>query len=295
MAAPLPRTVRLKLRQTLALWRHWQCDPPLPHAPQVVAPLTAGISNFSVLVEAGRRYAVRIDGADPAACGLDRQGERRTLQAAHVAGLAPAPRYCNPALGALVCDYLPPDPQQSAAPAEVGRLLRAIHRLPPTRQRLDAGERILRYESALGQSGDPLAAALREYRSAVLACLEAGDDWRGRTVLCHNDLLSANRLRSRGRLWALDWEYSAMGNPLYDLAVVAAGDELGEAQSVELLAAYLERQPGAAERRALLRQGCVYRYLELLWYLARPRPALPRDLPEAKLAALAQALAAARS
>lgn len=296
MADSLPRTVRLKLEQTLAQWHHWRCDPPLAGAPQVERVLAPGMSNFSVLVSADRAFVVRIDGTNPATNGLNRQNEWRCLEAAHAAGLAPQPRYFNPELGSLVCDYLRPDAAQPLDLADLARLLRAIHRLPARHSRLDIGERLLRYEKHLQQRDvtgrdRELLAALLGHRPAVLSHLEQiGEREHAPLVLCHNDLLRANRIYSGGRLWAVDWEYSAMGSPWYDLAVVVAGDGLDDRQAQALLEAYLGRDASEEERRALQRQGCVYRYLELLWYLAQPRAPLSRPALEEKLAGLARAV-----
>ena len=63
-----------------------------------------------------------------------------------------------------------------------------------------------------------------------------------------------------------------MGSPWYDLAVIVAGDGLGSAQQRSLLEAYLDRPATAAEQRRLQQYACVYRYLELLWYLALEKP-----------------------
>ncbi len=109
MTFALPRNIQLKLEQTLAQWSQWHCAPALTSAPEVVRVLTPGVSNFSVLVQAQQHFVVRIDGLNPSAHGLSRQTEWRTLEAAHRAGLAPTPRYCNPELGSLVCDYLAPE------------------------------------------------------------------------------------------------------------------------------------------------------------------------------------------
>ena len=109
MAAALPRHVRLKLAQALGQWRHWRCDPPLQSMPEVVRVLGSGLSNHNVLVRCEASYVVRIDGINPAHHGLNRQTEWRAIESAAAAGLAPRPRYFNPELGCLVCDYLPPD------------------------------------------------------------------------------------------------------------------------------------------------------------------------------------------
>lgn len=287
----LPRNVQIRLEQTLAQWAQWQCDPALARSPDVVKILSPGISNFSVLVEAEQRFVVRLDGQNPAAHGLSRQTEWRILAAAHRVGLAPRPRYFNPELGSLVCDYLVPDAAQELRVGDVAQLLRGIHRLPARHHRLDLAERILRYEKQVEHRGRSLDAPVRECRGQVAALLAELQMQAGATVLCHIDLLRANRLYSGGKLWALDWEYCAMASPWYDIAVVVNGDEMSAPEADALLAAYLGRAPHAEEYDALQQYGCVYRYLELIWYLALDRPVLTADTLAEKSAALLAMLA----
>lgn len=290
MAAALPRNIQLKLEQTLAQWRHWHCDPPLAGAPEVVTVLGQGISNFSVLVAAGKQFVVRIDGVKPRSYGLNRQAEWRALQAACAAGLAPAPRYFNPDLGSLACDYLAPDGAREPGIEQVAGLLRSIHQLPARHSRLDLAERILRYEKQVEHAGGKLPSVLVQRRKQVLELL-SGIHQRGQAaVLCHNDLLQANRIYSDGRLWAIDWEYCAMGSPWYDLAVMVVGDSLPPAYTSALLESYLNRPAHSAESAELHHHCCVYRYLEILWYLARRRSLLEPDQLEEKMSGLEQAL-----
>jgi thiamine kinase len=291
MALALPRQIQLKLEHTLAQWTQWRCTPVLSRAPEIVEILTPGISNFSVLVESGQQFVVRIDGLNPATNGLNRQTEWRTLETAHRAGLAPCPRYFNPELGSLVCDFLATDETRAPDVAEVGRLLRAIHRLPARHHRLDLAERILRYEKQLKHQERALGDELQDCSSKASALLHELGRHHAATVLCHNDLLRTNRIFHAGKLWALDWEYCGMGSPWYDIAVVIQGDALGMADTENLLKAYLGRAPDAGERATLYRYGCIYRYLELLWYLARDEPVLTETAIEEKSLALANMLA----
>ena len=287
MMDALPQLIRLRLDQTLTQWRHWQCKIPLETAPEPVAVLGRGISNFTILVDAGQRFAVRIDGVNPAANGLNRQVEWRALEAASAAGLAPTPRYFNPELGSLVCDYLAPDAEQPQDTGQVAVLLRRIHQLPPRHHRLDLSERILRYEKQLSHRGEELPPTLVSLRGKLHEVLDTLQSQPGNRVLCHNDLLRANRLHSGGSLWALDWEYCAMGSPWYDLAVTICGDELDGEQAEALVRAYLEREPDAGERAQLRDYSFVYRYLELLWYLALEKaPAQKEGFISGRLTAL---------
>ena len=290
MVRALPRNIQLKLEQTLSQWPHWHCSPELIRAPNVVRILTPGISNFSVLVESGQHFVVRIDGLDPASNGLNRQTEWRTLEAAHRAGLAPHPRYFNPELGSLVCDYLTPEAAYNPDIADVGQLLRAIHQLPTRHHRLNLMERILQYEKRLQRKGRQLNIGLRKSGDGVSEILSEISRKPSNAVLCHNDLLQANRIYSAGRLWALDWEYCAMGSPWFDLAVVVNGDLLSTAETETLMNAYLGRAPDAWERSLLYQFSCIYRYLELLWYLALEKPILNAGAIEEKSAALMKLL-----
>ena len=274
MVAALPGNIQLKLQQTLAQWRQWDCRPALQAAPTVVEVLAPGLSNYSVLVESRQRFVVRIDGVNTVLHSLNRQGEWHSLDAAHRAGLAPRPRYFNPELGSLVCDYLPPDEQQPLDMTDLAGLLRGIHELPARHHRLDLPERMLSYEKRLAHRDPPRAALLAPYRTAVAQALASADRGQHRAVLCHHDLLRANRLYSGGRLFALDWEYSAMGSCWYDLAVVVAGDSLPEEDTDTLLQAYLGRPATADELLRVQYYACAYQYLELLWYLVQQHPGL---------------------
>jgi thiamine kinase-like enzyme len=290
MVAALPGNIQLKLQQTLAQWRQWDCQPALQAAPQVVQVLAPGLSNYTVLVESGQRFVLRIDGVNTILHGLNRQGEWRSLEAAYRAGLAPRPRYFNPELGSLVCDYLPPDEQQPLRIADIATLLRGIHTLPARHHRLDLPERILGYEKSLAHRDPPRAALLAPYRSRAMQALAGADAGQHSAVLCHHDLLQANRLYSGGRLYAIDWEYSAMGNCWYDLAVVAAGDSLTAADTDTLLQAYLGRPARTDELLRLKQYACAYRYLELLWYLVQQHPGLDEPGMQHKLELLEQQL-----
>lgn len=291
MVTSLPRGIRLKLDQTLAQWPRWRCEQPLPFAPRVQECLRGGLSNYSVLVAAGeQRFVVRIDGINPRTHGLNRQTEWRVLNRASERRLAPTPRYFNPELGAMVCDYLAPDQQQPLHIADLAGLLREIHTLPAIHIRLDLRERILRYERQLEQT--TALPGLTEFHPKIMQLLEDSCRQSTTTAVCHNDLLRANRLYSAGKIVALDWEYAAMASPWYELAVIIAGDALCHRDQEELLHGYLQRDADAIERQLVDSYACIYRYLELLWYMCSGPAAGTRELLEAKTGELARSLGA---
>ncbi|NBP95332.1 MAG: choline kinase, partial [Gammaproteobacteria bacterium] len=42
----------------------------------------------------------------------------------------------------------------------------------------------------------------------------------------HNDLLAANFIDDGHRLWLIDWDYAGYNSPLFDLANLAANNEI---------------------------------------------------------------------
>ena len=269
MVTALPRPVQIKLEQTLAQWHQWRTDIPLAGKPVPVEVMGQGLSNYSVRVVAEQQYVVRIDGISPAQLGLNRQIEWRALNNAHAVGLAPAPRYLNPELGSLVCDYLPPDGDQSQATADLADLLRGIHALPALHQRLDIKERINRYEHLADQHNAEIWQDIRTVSTQIHSILTELPALQEPLVCCHNDLLRDNRIVSAGKLWAVDWEYCAMGSYWFDLAALCCGDALDEQNTFHLLCCYLQREPGQLDMQKFTANCCLYRYLEILWFASQ--------------------------
>jgi len=268
MVAGLPHNIERKLDQTIAQWRHWRDCKDIFSPPTVVKLLSTGMSNYSILVHSERDFVIRIDGLNPKNTGISRQSEWRALQYASARGLAPVSRYFNPELGSLVYDYLPVDENTSPKLDAVGTLLRKIHSLPPVHFRLELKERIIRYEKQCEQRGILLPQGLKAVRDPSVSLAEQLNFTEQGSVLCHNDLLAANRITTAGTLRAIDWEYCAMGSRWFDLAVICVGDDLDDNDTNTLLTAYLGMDASKQERHRLKQYQCVYRYIELLWHRA---------------------------
>jgi thiamine kinase-like enzyme len=84
---------------------------------------------------------------------------------------------------------------------------------------------------------------------------------------CHCDPTGRNLLDTGERVWLVDWEYSGMNDPMWDLAYFSIESELDEAGDRALLAAYFASGPHEAEavRMALLKP--VAEVMAALWAL----------------------------
>jgi thiamine kinase-like enzyme len=81
---------------------------------------------------------------------------------------------------------------------------------------------------------------------------------------CHCDPLCENFLDTGDRMWIVDWEYSGMNDPLWDLGDLSVEGKFDAAQDEELMRAYSGREPKPAERGRVV----IYKAMcDLLWTL----------------------------
>ncbi|MFV0478041.1 MAG: phosphotransferase [Parahaliea sp.] len=268
MVATLPPDQQLRLKQTLAQWQQWHCPLPLTARPKVETLLTGGFSNISVKVcdSQNNAYVVRLNEVNQQSHGINRHCEWRAMQLASAAGIAPNPCYFNPKLDVLVSQYLHGAKKPAFSPRPIAALLRAIHKLPAIHCRLDLQQRIVHYQQQVQRQARAYWQQLKKFQAVIVHTLAIERSSPTRHVLCHNDLLNANRLYSNGLLFAIDWEYCAMGSPWFDLAIICHGDQLSQQDTSSLLTAYLQRSPEDEVYYQLARQGLLYRYIELLWH-----------------------------
>ncbi len=112
-----------------------------------------------------------------------------------------------------------------------------------------------------------------ERSEALFAALGTADR------LCHHDLQLQNLIDDGQRLWIVDWECAAMGNPYFDLGGLGANAELDEAEERVLLVAYFgAARPTDQARIRLMRLMSALR--EATWaVIAAPVLAHDWDYP----------------
>ena len=65
-------------------------------------------------------------------------------------------------------------------------------------------------------------------------------------------------------MWIVDWEYSGMNDPMWDLGDLSVEGKFGEEQEEEMLRAYFSGEPRPAERGRVV----IYKAMcDLLWTL----------------------------
>jgi thiamine kinase-like enzyme len=83
-------------------------------------------------------------------------------------------------------------------------------------------------------------------------------------VACHCDPLCENFLDTGERIFIVDWEYSGMNDPMWDLGDLSVEGEFDADQDQALLEAYFGGEPPAADRARMV----IYKAMcDLLWTL----------------------------
>ena len=94
---------------------------------------------------------------------------------------------------------------------------------------------------------------------------------------CHCDPLCENFLDTGERMWIVDWEYSGMNDPLWDLGDLSVEGEFGPEQDGELLAAYFGGPPPAAAGGRMVAYKAMCDLLWTLWGLIQHANGNPAD------------------
>ena len=244
---------------------------PVLSGPKVLHALAGGPLSDSWLIEdAGRRLVLRIDQPLARALSLNRLAELAVLDTVAPAGLGPAAVWAQPSAGLLLTSYIAGDTwrlahvRQPACLLQLANTLRSVYALPTAGLvAFDPGLAACNYARVVGTTA---ARQLAEQASRLGRQLFAQQH---DPVLCHNDLAHTNLVGFRP-VRLIDWEYAAIGDPLFDLAVLVRYHTLAENVAMDFVRATL----GTLNRQTQERfsaQCELYDLLAGLWYRATRR------------------------
>ena len=94
---------------------------------------------------------------------------------------------------------------------------------------------------------------------------------------CHCDPLCENFLDDGERMWIVDWEYSGMNDPMWDLGDLSVEGHFNEAQDAEMLVSYFGGAPTAADHGRMVIYKAMCDLLWTLWGLIQHANQNPAD------------------
>ena len=155
--------------------------------------------------------------------------------------------------------------QDPEAPARVALALKRVHHLGPVfKSRFDVFSMIDVYLGILRKLQASLPEDYHEVEKGAEAVRRALEASPMPLSPCHNDPWPANFLDAGGRLYIIDWEFSGMNDPMWDLGDLSVEAGFGPEQDRVMMEAYY----GAAAPQALYSRLALYKAMsDLLWAL----------------------------
>ncbi len=217
---------------------------------------------------------------------INRANEAVAAREAARAGVSPGVVFADAASGVMVTRFIEgavtmsPDnfANRAASPARAGEAFRRLHQsgaVFPFRFELFA--MIDDYLAILSGKDVDLPAGYHDVvkqAGGVRAALEAHP---AQLAPCHCDPLCENFLDTGETMWIVDWEYSGMNDPLWDLGDLSVEGAFSDAQDMEMMHAYFGRAPGAAEHGRVVIYKAMCDLLWTLWGLIQLANGNPAD------------------
>jgi thiamine kinase-like enzyme len=232
-----------------------------------------GLTNRVFRVDhGGEQYVLRIPGKGTEEY-INRANEAQAAREAARAGVSPDVLYFDLASGVMVTrlidDAVTMSPERfraiEGAPARAGEVFRRLHASGARFNfRFELFAMIDDYLRLLSARDAELPGGYHDIVREAEAVRSALTAHPLPSAACHCDPLCENFLDVGKRMWIVDWEYSGMNDPLWDLGDLSVEGQFGEAQDEEMFGAYFGRAPSPAERGRIV----VYKAMcDLLWTL----------------------------
>lgn len=232
-----------------------------------------GLTNLVYRVDvADRSVIVRIAGEGTEEY-IDRAIEAHNAQAAARAGVSAELIFADPASGLMITEFIngietmSPDlfKTRAGSPARAGRALAKLHRSGQTFEfRFELFAMIDEYLKILSTKDVSLPDGYHDIVSAAEPVKQMLSDKPVPLAPCHCDPLCENFLDDGETMWIVDWEYSGMNDPLWDVGDLSVEAGMDSQQDAELMEAYFGRSPSAAETGRMV----IYKAMcDLLWTL----------------------------
>ena len=232
-----------------------------------------GLTNLVFRIDSSDdRYVLRIPGKGTEEY-IDRKVEMHNARVADRAGVSAEVLHGDSDSGVLLMRHLDNTVTMTAqefarregSPARAARALKQMHECGDEFEfRFELFAMIDDYLAILDERKAPLPpgyAGVVESAAPVRAALQRNP---AALAPCHCDPLCENFLDDGERMWIVDWEYSGMNDPLWDLGDLSVEAGFSAAQDAEMMRAYCGREPMDAEVGRMI----IYKAMcDLLWTL----------------------------
>jgi thiamine kinase-like enzyme len=245
-----------------------------------------GLTNLVFQVDhGGQQYVLRLPGKGTEEY-ISRANEAQAAKEAARAGVSPGVVYVDVPKGILVTHLIdravtmtPANFKSIAgAPARAGEVFRRLHVSDAKFNfRFELFQMIDDYLKVLATKDIELPAGYQDVVKEAEAVRAALDAHPLPLVACHCDPLCENFLDTGERMWLVDWEYSGMNDPMWDLGDLSVEGQFGPEQEEEMIRAYFGGEPLPFDRGRIVIYKAMCDLLWTLWGLIQHANGNPAD------------------
>lgn len=233
-----------------------------------------GMSNKNFKVCKGQKeYVLRVPGNGSEGMVVRSNEEQNSMQACKM-GINPPVRYFNAQNGIKLADYVRNAETLNGAtiqrPANMKKIAAIFHTLHHSHIRFgnefNVFKEILNYEVLLKQAGGKMYDGFETIREKVFLLEDYLNQLGVSVKPCHNDLVAENFLKAEdGTIYLIDWEYSGMNDPMWDIAALFLENNFTEENQDYFLNHYFEGKEPEYARRKILVYQILMDYLWAVW------------------------------
>ena len=204
---------------------------------------------------------------------INRSIEAHNTKVAAKVGVSPKVIYANADSGIMITETvqnietMSPDlfKERKEAPKRAGLALAKLHNSGETFEfRFELFSMIDEYLAILSTKNVNFPDGYHEVVNAARPIKELLEKTNLPLAPCHCDPLCENFLDDGSIMWIVDWEYSGMNDPIWDLGDLSVEAGMSDLQDLELLQAYFGRDPTDQETARMI----IYKAMcDLLWTL----------------------------
>lgn len=245
-----------------------------------------GLTNLVFRVDhAGEQYVLRLPGKGTEEY-INRANEAQAAREAARAGVSPDVIHFDDKTGVMVTrlidNAVTMSPENfntmSGAPARAGEAFRKLHTSGAKFNfRFELFAMIDDYLKVLSGKDVTLPEGYHDVLRQAETVRAALNAHRLPNVACHCDPLCENFLDVGSRMWIVDWEYSGMNDPMWDLGDLAVEGQFDVSQEEEMITAYFGGAPNPAERGRIVIYKAMCDLLWTLWGLIQHANRNPAD------------------
>lgn len=239
----------------------------------IVVTRLGGLTNLVFRVDhGGEQYVLRVPGKGTEEY-INRKNEAQAAREAARAGVSPDVLHFDPVSGVMVTRLIDnavtmsPEKFKSIAgsPARAALVFRKLHTSGAKFDfRFELFAMIDDYLKVLSAKEVDLPTGYHDVVREAETVRAALNAHPLPTAACHCDPLCENFLDTGKRMWIVDWEYSGMNDPMWDLGDLAVEAQFDAGQEEEMIRAYFSGEPTPAERGRIV----IYKAMcDLLWTL----------------------------